>query len=517
MILRKPTPGVEASDQEQPSPVSEIAGSRGSWASRAPLRWRLSLVTGLVVAVSVALMTLVTYWTVSTSLTATVDKQLAQQADVLIQQSQDPRFIETIDQEIAQFKLYNPSTRVAVSSPSRSSTYGDAIPVGGEFRKIDDHTESSVRTVGGERILAMRHDSGLTVVLARDLAEAKELISAIGSMLLVIVALGVLLAIFAGMVASKTGMQPISRLKRAVDYVTQTNDLRPIEVVNNDEMAQLTVSFNQMLEALQQSRVQQRQFVTDAGHELKTPLTSMRTNIELLLMMNKSGGGCGISEKDRRDLEDDVMSQMSELSALIGDLVDLARGDANEKAPEPVALMEVLESSLARARRRRPDVKFRVRFIPWVLEGDPFALGRATLNLMDNAAKWSPATGTVRVSMQQISEHEVRLRVDDSGPGIPPEEREKVFERFYRSAEARSMPGSGLGLAIVKSVIERHEGAIEIKESSDGGTRMEVTLPGYRGEGDPFVDSLSEPDFAQEESSPSDRGTIFAERWFNQG
>lgn len=162
-------------------------------------------------------------------------------------------------------------------------------------------------------------------------------------------------------------------------------------------------------------------------------------------------------------------------------------------------------------------MKFRVRFIPWVLEGDPFALGRATLNLMDNAAKWSPATGTVRVSMQQISEHEVRLRVDDSGPGIPPEEREKVFERFYRSAEARSMPGSGLGLAIVKSVIERHEGAIEIKESSDGGTRMEVTLPGYRGEGDPFVDSLSEPDFAQEESSPSDRGTIFAERWFNQG
>ncbi|NTS21718.1 HAMP domain-containing protein, partial [Bacteroides fragilis] len=93
-----------------------------------------------------------------------------------------------------------------------------------------------------------------------------------GAMLLVIVALGVLLAIFAGMLVSKTGMQPISRLKRAADYVTQTNDLRPIEVVNNDEMAQLTVSFNQMLEALQQSRVQQAQFVADAGHELKTPL-----------------------------------------------------------------------------------------------------------------------------------------------------------------------------------------------------------------------------------------------------
>lgn len=517
MILRKPASNAEASEQVQPTPVNEIAGGRGSWASRAPLRWRLSLVTGLVVAIAVALMPLATYWIVSESLTAAVDKQLEQKADVLIQESQDPRFVESIDSEVAKFKLYNPSTRIAISPPSWSFTFGDAIPVGDKFQKDDDYTETSVRTVGGERILAKRHDLGTTVVLARDLSETNDIIAAIGAILLVIVALGVLLAIFAGMLVSKTGMQPISRLKRAADYVTQTNDLRPIEVVNNDEMAQLTVSFNQMLEALQQSRVQQAQFVADAGHELKTPLTSMRTNIELLMMMNKSGGGVGISEEDRRDLEDDVMSQMTELSALIGDLVDLAREDATEKAPEPVDLMEVLESSLARARRRRPDVEFRVRFIPWVLEGDPFALGRATLNLMDNAAKWSPATGTVRVFMQQISEHEVRLRVDDSGPGIPPDEREKVFERFYRSADARSMPGSGLGLAIVKSVIERHEGSIEIKDSNDGGTRMEVILPGYRGEGETFVDGLSDPSANEEDEAAVDRGTIFAERWFNQG
>ena len=84
-------------------------------------------------------------------------------------------------------------------------------------------------------------------------------------------------------------MQPIAQLKRAVDYVTQTNDLRPIVVSNNDEMAQLTTSFNQMLEALQESRSQQAQFVADAGHELKTPLTSMRTNIELLMMLNRAG------------------------------------------------------------------------------------------------------------------------------------------------------------------------------------------------------------------------------------
>ena len=204
---------------------------RGGWASRAPLRWRLSLVTGVVVAVSVAVMTLVTYWLVAASMTASVDKLMDQQADVLIRQAQDPSFVDNIDQEIASFKLYNPETRVSISPPSATFAYGDALPVGGDFKRDGDTTETSIRTVGGERVLARSHDGGATVVVAKSLGATEELISAVGSALLIIVAFGVLLAIFAGMVVSKTGMQPIARLKRAADYVTQTNDLRPIEVV----------------------------------------------------------------------------------------------------------------------------------------------------------------------------------------------------------------------------------------------------------------------------------------------
>lgn len=535
MILRRPAPDAVPSEDLDTTAWLGRSGRRG-WASRAPLRWRLSLVTGVVVAFSVAVMTFVTYWLVVASMTASVDKQIMQQADVLIQQAQDPAFVENIDQEISSFKLYNPSTRISISPPSVAFAFGDALPVGGDFKPDGDTMESSIRTLGGERVLAKHEDGGATVVLAKDLGPTEEIVSAVGSALLIIVAFGVLLSVFAGMVVSKTGMEPIERLKRAVDYVTQTNDLRRIAVGSNDEMSQLTVSFNRMLSALQHARVQQSQFVADAGHELKTPLTSMRTNIELLMMLNKSGGGFGISEEDRRDLEDDVMAQMSELSTLIGDLVDLAREDATEKEPEPVELHEVLENSLNRAKRRRPDVDFRVRFIPWMLDGDPFALGRATLNLMDNAAKWSPPTGTVRVSMRQVAEDKVCLRVDDSGPGIAPEERDKVFERFYRSAEARAMPGSGLGLAIVKSVVERHNGEITIKDSADGGTRMEVILPGHPTEGDAMVDGLEEiPNEFQPESfdaqeageasqgpaeerseNPHNRGHIFAERWFNQ-
>lgn len=229
MILRRPAPAAVPSEDLDTTAWLGRSGRRG-WASRAPLRWRLSLVTGVVVAFSVAVMTFVTYWLVAASMTASVDKQIMQQADVLIQQAQDPAFVENIDQEISSFKLYNPSTRISISPPSAAFAFGDALPVGGDFKPDGDTMESSIRTLGGERVLAKHEDGGATVVLAKDLGPTEEIVSAVGSALLIIVAFGVLLSVFAGMVVSKTGMEPIARLKRAADYVTQTNDLRPIAV-----------------------------------------------------------------------------------------------------------------------------------------------------------------------------------------------------------------------------------------------------------------------------------------------
>ena len=201
MILRRPVPGAVPSEAEDAAPGLALSSRRRGFASRAPLRWRLSLVTGAVVAISVALMTLVTYWLVAASMTASVDKQMEQQADLLIHQAQDPVFMQNIDQEIASFKLYNPSTRVSISPPEGMFTYGDALPVGGDFKRDGDTTETSIRTVSGERVVAKRQDDGAVVVLAKGLSSTEDLISAVGSVLLIIVAFGVLLAIFAGMVA----------------------------------------------------------------------------------------------------------------------------------------------------------------------------------------------------------------------------------------------------------------------------------------------------------------------------
>lgn len=511
MILRKPAPDAVASAESGFDPRTEPWGEASGWEQRAPLKWRLSLVTGVAVAIVVTITTLATYAAVSAMLTANVDRTLERDATSLLETTMKVESNEQITQVIHSYKAYHPETRVAVSPANWAFAYGDSIPVGGDFSFSGAGSSTSVRTVGGERVVATRHDNGALVVVARDLTEINALITTLGTVLVVITALGILAAILAGMWVSKSGLRPITRLQKAADYVTQTGDLRPILVVGSDEMAQLTISFNEMLVALQEARKRQSQFVADAGHELKTPLTSMRTNIELLMMLNRPGTTASISDQDRKDLEDDVLAQMTELSTLIGDLVDLAREDAAEKQTETVELHEVLETSLERARRRRPDVDFKIRIEPWIMEGDQFALGRATLNLMDNAAKWSPPQGTVRVSMRQISDYEMRLRVDDSGPGIPVEDREKVFERFYRSADARSMPGSGLGLAIVKQVIERHEGTITVRESPDGGTRMEVLFPGHPGDGEVYEDAGVDAG-----ETASERKEEFAKRWFNQ-
>jgi signal transduction histidine-protein kinase/phosphatase MprB family protein len=276
--------------------------------------------------------------------------------------------------------------------------------------------------------------------------------------------------------------------------------------VGNDELALLTMSFNQMLAALDQSRQRQAQLVADAGHELKTPLTSMRTNIELLMLLQKPGAP-QISDEEKKALEHDVMAQMEELSTLIGDLVDLAREDAAETELQETDLAQVAQTAFERVRRRRPDVEFRLHVTPWYLWGDAHSLGRAILNLMDNAAKWSPADGVVRVKMTRLDEGRMQITISDSGPGIPEEEREKVFERFYRCIQSRSMPGSGLGLAIVRQVVDRHGGSITAEESEDGGAMFRMILPGYDHEEDLARDAKNSASKQLVANSHDDRPT----------
>ena len=322
-------------------------------------------------------------------------------------------------------------------------------------------------------------------------------------MLLAVGGIGVVIAAVAGGMVARTGLRPVGRLTEAAERVARTDDLRPIPVIGSDELARLTEAFNAMLRGLAESRDRQARLVADAGHELKTPLTSLRTNVELLMACSTPGAP-PIPESELAELRSDVIGQIEELSTLVGDLVDLTREDnAHGRLLEDVEMTEVVERSLERVRRRRNDIHFDVDIIGWQVHGDAAGLSRAVLNLLDNAAKWSPPGGTVGLRLGQVDAAHAELVVSDQGPGISPEERGLVFERFYRSTSARAMPGSGLGLAIVKQVVVKHGGMIRIGETFPGGqppgTAFHVLLPGQR------TVSVYRPESAHSENPPRKR------------
>jgi two-component system sensor histidine kinase MprB len=266
-------------------------------------------------------------------------------------------------------------------------------------------------------------------------------------------------------------MRPVEELTLAAEHVARTQDLTAtINDSGNDELGRLARSFNAMLAALSASQRQQAQLISDAGHELRTPLTSLRTNIEVLMKTKDLSGA------DRDDLLYDVDAQLKELSTLVGDLVDLAREDERPHvAPEPVAFNDIVERAVERAQRRATSVHFDVSLARGEVMAQPALLERAVMNVLDNAAKWSPPGGHVGVRLEANSAW--HLTVTDQGPGITPEDLPHIFERFYRAPTARSMPGSGLGLAIVKRAVTAHGGTISVVTPPGGGTVVDIALP----------------------------------------
>jgi len=318
---------------------------------------------------------------------------------------------------------------------------------------------------------------GFALVVAEPLTQQSQVLDRLSVVLFLISGAGIVVAALAGTAIATGGLRPIARLTAATERVARTGDLRPIQVTGDDELARLTQSFNTMLGALAESQEQQRRLVTDAGHELRTPLTSLRTNLELLVASSKPGAQ-RLSEQDTAELNADVSGQLDELTTLIGDLVELARQDAPQVVAEPVELVEVVERALDRARRRGSGIQFDVALQPWSLLGDSSSLERAIMNLLDNAVKFSPPDGRVRVVLRPLGDGTAVLEVADSGPGIADEDLPHVFERFYRSADARPLPGSGLGLSIVWQAAQRHGGMAYAGHAPEGGALMTLRLPG---------------------------------------
>ncbi|MEV6547364.1 HAMP domain-containing sensor histidine kinase [Streptomyces sp. NPDC051597] len=314
----------------------------------------------------------------------------------------------------------------------------------------------------------------VTVSLSRPLTEIDSSLNRLALLLAGLAGAGVVAGGAAGLWVARTGLRPVDRLTGTVEHVARTEDLTVrIPVEGEDEIARLSRSFNAMTAALASSRDRQSQLIADAGHELRTPLTSLRTNIELLARSEETGRA--IPAADRKALMASVKAQMTELAALIGDLQELSRPDAVRAGPlEVVAFHDIVRIALERARLRGPELEIRAGLAPWYVRAEPAALERAVVNVLDNAVKFSPPRGTVEITLDRGV-----LTVRDQGPGIPADELPHVFERFWRSPSARSLPGSGLGLSIVARTVQHAGGTVTLGAATDGGgTVATIRLPG---------------------------------------
>ncbi len=322
----------------------------------------------------------------------------------------------------------------------------------------------TVKVDGREyRMLTQPLPYGGAVQVARNLDETNR---ALRDLLWLSIFMGATVAIVSGAGAwmlARRITKPIGQLTAAAERVAATQDLTtPIKVRRKDEVGSLARSFNSMLEALRLSRRQQRQLVADAGHELRTPLTSVRANVDLMKRAER------LADEEKDQILDDTSKELRQLSKLVEELLELAGEDRNGVGMnEPVvevSLADLAEEAAERA-RRRTDREVEVEILSAdLLEGRAEALGRAIDNLIQNALKFSPEDSPVRVVVDGR-----RLEVSDGGQGIPSDDIPYVFDRFYRSVEAKSSSGSGLGLAIVKQVVKKHDGRVWAENAEGGG------------------------------------------------
>ena len=427
------------------------------------LRSRLTLVAATVVAVVVTAASVTTYFVMEHELYSQVDTQLAQHA-------QDPRAV------FHGFSQYSGDYVAVLTSAGGYVEGSDPIPVDASVRRVArGNAKSFYRNAPAEtqdgKTITLREiitplDSNGAVIVARNIDYIDHDLDRL-KLILILVSLGAIgAAALAGFLISRTTLAPVARLTAAAERIARTRD--PSERVSEGgggELQRLGGAFNTMLEALEESLETQRRFVADASHELRTPLTSMQTNIEVLKQSER------LDSSQRMQLFGDLEREAHEMRDLITGLLELARGDANLER-RPVQLDELVESAVERARARFPSVEWEEQLEPTEVDGIPERLERAVWNLLENAGKWNNGSGPVEVRLRGGD-----LTVRDHGPGIAAEDRERVFDRFYRATAARSLPGSGLGLAIVREVAEAHGGHVSADEAEGGGALMRLSLP----------------------------------------
>ena len=371
----------------------------------------------------------------------------------------------------------------AVRVPGGQGPAPVAIPTTARDRSIARRGSGSAltdRTVRGMklRVLTQGLDrAGVgrrgAVMVARPLGEVDSELDRLVLILAIVGAVGIALAAGLGALVARVALAPVRRFTTRTETLTEEGALRGtsldlsqrLQVEGTDELGRLADSFNRTLDALERSVQSQRRLVADAGHELRTPIASLRANIQVL------GEAQRLPAAEQESLRKDIVGELDELTALVADVVELARGTSSEgRQADDVRLDAIVAAAIEKA-ARRGGVRFEQQLEPTVVTGQAERIDRAVNNLLENARKWSPDGGLVEVALRDGV-----LSVRDHGPGFDEQDVAHVFDRFYRADGARGLPGSGLGLAIVRQAAEACGGYAEAGNADGGGALLRVSF-----------------------------------------
>ena len=439
------------------------------------LRWRLTAVIGGVVALMISGASFLAYVSADRQLNRQVDEFLVarsleiEEELVLVDLSQQrsPSLLDafrvgkiTRPDAAAQLVFAN-GTPLLLSEPQLSLSPQDlAIATAGDgpvVRRLDTQMIDDVEY----RVLTSTNQLGALMV-GRSVSEIGQTLEGLRSWLITISVFGSLAAALVGWLVADRVLRPVAKLAAATQQVAETQSFdADLRVETEDELGALATSFNSMLSALRASREQQYQLVRDANHELRTPLTSLRTNVDVMRRR-----GSEISDLQRDEIIEQMDNEVRELTTLVSELVEFAT-DASSLSPAefvPVDMVELVERVADRTRIRTGRTVLVQTPEKLELLGDPTGLERAVGNLVGNSVKFSPSQMPIDIVLGSTS-----CEVCDRGPGIPAGDEDRIFDRFYRADQTRTLPGSGLGLAIVADVAAAHGGTAWARMREGGG------------------------------------------------
>jgi two-component system sensor histidine kinase MprB len=440
-------------------------------------RTRVIAATVAAAAIAVIIACFASYFTTRSALFNSVDQSLVQASKQPLNSHFDDRLIGASSEIVLPNREMLNNSNIPIDATVMSAAKGKSQQVirtitvdGQNYRElVVPLPANSILGCSQTGVCQQISTTSAQLIVVDVTGQVTEL-SHLVSTLMIVAAGGLLLAFGLGLFLARQALHPLEEVTNEIETVATTNDLQYRLVEGDeDELGRLRRVFNRLLRSVESSQNLQRQLVVDASHELRTPLTSLRTNAQVLSRASE------LSDEELRQITDDMVMQVDELAALVTDLGELARGERSEGSLERLRLDDCVDECVETARTyaRIRDITIAVEMETSYVEARHDRLNRAISNLLTNAVKFTPEGGRIAVR----SSHGL-VAVADSGPGITDADHQFIFDRFWRSPSARSLPGSGLGLSIVAQVVEEFSGSVTVDRDPElGGARFTIQLP----------------------------------------